>query len=293
MSAEAWLAVRQAVLADPALQAELWALDDDAFRRRLIELGAPAEGDWPWDPGPVDIGPGTPVLPQSPPGPGWTLSYLDSRRWPPLVHWVQTGGEPLAAPFHNHDAYSWSRRPLNRFLDVRTPFTALADASGADPAGIIFHMSRCGSTLTSRMLGALPGVLTLSEPRAVADVLRFNRFDRQADAAEQARRLRAVTAVLATRDDIREGRRLRTDALAQMGQATYDPAAIEAQLQRGRALDQKARGQVEAAIMRFAATLPPDQRAILSEGMRKPTRPVRPSDANAPELAQPTSPPKP
>ncbi|MDQ0463535.1 putative membrane protein [Caulobacter ginsengisoli] len=100
-------------------------------------------------------------------------------------------------------------------------------------------------------------------------------------------------AVLATRDDIREGRRLRQDALAQMGQPTYDIAAVEAQLQRGRALDQKARGQVEAAILRFAATLPPDQRAILSEGMRKPTRPVRPADANAPELAPPSAPPRP
>ncbi|MDQ0463536.1 hypothetical protein QO010_001307 [Caulobacter ginsengisoli] len=218
MPADAWEAVRQTVLADPARQNELWALDQDAFRRRLTELGAPAQGGWPWDPGPVGIGPGTPVLPQPPPGPGWTLSYLDSRRWPPLVHWVQTGGEPLAAPFHNHDAYSWSRRPLNRFLDVRTPFAALADASGADPAGIVFHMSRCGSTLTSRMLGALPGVLALSEPRAVADVLRFNRFDRAADDAERARRLRAVTAVLAggARSFV-----IKTDALSILDLATF------------------------------------------------------------------------
>ncbi len=114
----------------------------------------------------------------------------------------------------------------------------------------------------------------------------------------QAFRATVRDAVLATRDDIREGRRLRAEAIAKMGQASYDPAAVDAQLQQGRALDQKARGQVEAAIMQFAATLPPDQRAILAEGMRRPARPIRPSDfkdtgAAPPAQAQPSGPPAP
>lgn len=197
MSVEGWLAVRQAVLADPGLQAQLWPLDESAFRRRLVELGSPP-GDWPWDPGQAEVGPGAPLLAQAPQGPGWTLAYLDSRHWPPRAHWLQTGGEAPTAPFHAEDAYAWSRRPLNRFLDVRTPVAALPDGDdGPDPAGIVFHMSRCGSTLTARMLGSLPDVLSLSEPRAIADVLRYNRFDRMAGGAERARRLRAVTTVLA------------------------------------------------------------------------------------------------
>lgn len=220
MSIEAWLTVRQAVLADPRLQAEFWNMEEAAFRLRLAELGAPS-GDWPWDPGHAEVGPGAPVLSQIPPGPGWTLGLLDSRHWPPLAHWLQTGGEAPTAPFHAEDAYAWSRRPLNRFLDVRTPVTALPEAQGADPAGIIFHMSRCGSTLTSRMLGSLPGVLSLSEPRAIADVLRYNRFDRRADGAERARRLRAVTAALAG------GARtfvIKADALAILDLATFREA---------------------------------------------------------------------
>ena len=32
------------------------------------------------------------------------------------------------------------------------------------PAGMIFHLSRCGSTLVSRLLGTLPGVVVVSEP---------------------------------------------------------------------------------------------------------------------------------
>jgi hypothetical protein len=222
MSLEAWLKVHAAVLADPDLQARLWPLDEAAFRRQLIELGAPREGGWPWDPGEAEIGPGAPASPQAPPGPGWTLSYIDSRFWPPLAAWCQSGGETPRAPFHTIDAYAWSRRPLNRFLDVRTPMTALPDAADKAgwpaPAGIVFHMSRCGSTLTSRMLGTLPEVLTLSEPRAVCDVLRYNRFDRRADQAEKVRRLRAVAAVLAGGAQTYV---IKTDALAILDLATF------------------------------------------------------------------------
>jgi uncharacterized membrane protein len=117
--------------------------------------------------------------------------------------------------------------------------------------------------------------------------------DGLADPYRQAFRKTVREAVLATRDDIREGRRLRTDALAQMGQPTYDPAAVDAQMQKGRTLDQKAKSQIEAAIMRFAATLPPDQRAILSQGMRRPARPIKPADPAPPAPAQPSAPPAP
>ena len=33
-----------------------------------------------------------------------------------------------------------------------------------DPAGMIFHLSRCGSTLVSRLLSTLPGVVVVAEP---------------------------------------------------------------------------------------------------------------------------------
>lgn len=40
-----------------------------------------------------------------------------------------------------------------------------------EPAGLIFHMSRCGSTLVSRMLGASPRAVSVSEPPAVDGIL--------------------------------------------------------------------------------------------------------------------------
>lgn len=108
----------------------------------------------------------------------------------------------------------------------------------------------------------------------------------------QAFRKTVREAVLATRDDIREGRRLRQDAIARLGQPNYDANSVAAELRQGRALDQKARDEVEVAILKFAATLPADQRAILSEGMRPQARPARPN-AGAPPPAPPNDPPEP
>lgn len=179
MSLEAWLAVRDRVLANPALQAELWPLEPAAFRERLTGLGAPAQGNWPWDPGPlmVSLGPAAPPLPAIPIGPGWIPAGLDLLSMQPMVVWRQTGGQQPVTPLHPGDTRLWSTRPLNRFLDVRTPPSALeAAAAGPAPAGFILHMSRCGSTLASRMLNEIEGVISLSEPAIVGDLLRARRF---------------------------------------------------------------------------------------------------------------------
>lgn len=202
MSLEAWLAARDAVLADPDLQSQLWPLDLDGFRQRVRELGAPAEGSWPWDPGPLLLpvaAQAAPLLPEAPLGPGWVPVHLDLLTGPPAVVWRQTGGERPMAGLHPSDVQAWSRRPLNRFLDVRTPLEVLdapLEPSARQPpvAGLVFHMSRCGSTLVSRMLGQIAGVVSLSEPRIVGDILRLGRFAPGLDPARQADWLRRAVA---------------------------------------------------------------------------------------------------
>lgn len=42
---------------------------------------------------------------------------------------------------------------------------------GALPAGLIFHVSRCGSTLVTQMLGTLPGLRAVSEPEVLSRYL--------------------------------------------------------------------------------------------------------------------------
>jgi hypothetical protein len=199
MSTEAWETLRARVLASPDLTAELWRLSEPAaFRARLNELGAPAEGSWPWDGGPLMLPPRTParLLAGPPPGPGWTVSHLDQFASPPTLHWRQTGGQTPVAPFYASDLQIWSRHPLNRFLDLRTPLTALDGATEGAPAGLIFHMSRCGSTLVSRMLAQVDGVLAFSEPPVLGNLLRARRFNPALSEADCARWLRAAVGIL-------------------------------------------------------------------------------------------------
>lgn len=199
MSAETWESLRWRVLSDPALTAQLWRLRDAAaFRSRLIELGAPVDGTWPWDGGPLMLP--TPVsaqpLGRPPPGPGWTIARLDVFSAPPLLHWRYTGGEAPQAPFYASDLHSWSSHPVNRFLAVRTPLAALDEAPPASPIGLIFHMSRCGSTLVSRMLGQIDGVLAFSEPPIMGEIRRAQRFNPALADADCARWLRAAVGCL-------------------------------------------------------------------------------------------------
>ena len=39
---------------------------------------------------------------------------------------------------------------------------------------MIFHLSRCGSTLVSRLLGTLPGVVVVAEPAPLNTLLGLN-----------------------------------------------------------------------------------------------------------------------
>jgi hypothetical protein len=69
------------------------------------------------------------------------------------------------------------QQPFNAAFARRTPIAALEErhrsAPGLTPAGFIFHMSRCGSTLISQTLGALSSTIVLSEPQPLDAILRL------------------------------------------------------------------------------------------------------------------------
>ncbi len=73
--------------------------------------------------------------------------------------------------FHEQIVLALRSRPCNRLFAVRTPLTAEFVAelqSTALPVrGLVFHMSRCGSTLIAQALKAWRGVRVLSEPNLV------------------------------------------------------------------------------------------------------------------------------
>ncbi|WGM40162.1 periplasmic heavy metal sensor [Caulobacter sp. NIBR1757] len=76
-------------------------------------------------------------------------------------------------------------------------------------------------------------------------------------------------AGLETRDAIRQSRAIRREAIASMEAPDYNAAAVLEKMNRARQLDGQARSQVEAKILAFAATLTPDERELLAQGLRR------------------------
>jgi hypothetical protein len=83
------------------------------------------------------------------------------------VEWENLGAEPFTEAFLGQ-TIEQRRRNLVRWPRRVTGLTALAalvkERPGLYPSGLIFHMSRCGSTLISRMLASLEGSIVVAEP---------------------------------------------------------------------------------------------------------------------------------
>jgi hypothetical protein len=93
-------------------------------------------------------------------------------RDPPVVDWGDLAGVRFSEPFFDQTIERWAGEDNPRLR--RTGLAALAafdDLPERDPALLIFHMSRCGSTLLSRLLAQLPGTLVLSEPAPINALL--------------------------------------------------------------------------------------------------------------------------
>ncbi len=96
----------------------------------------------------------------------WTPVRLDFSGPAPVVDWADLSAERFVEPFFDQTVARWASGPRARPL-VRTGLEALVALDGEpshEPVGMIFHLSRCGSTLVSRLLGTLPGVVVLAEP---------------------------------------------------------------------------------------------------------------------------------
>jgi hypothetical protein len=106
---------------------------------------------------------------------GWVPARL---RWTPgaEVEWVYTGARRFDDPFFEETLTLALRDPFALLFRRRAPLDALRDwaeaSPGLQPAGFVFHMSRCGSTLVTQMLARSQQLRVLSEPNTIDAAIR-------------------------------------------------------------------------------------------------------------------------
>ena len=91
------------------------------------------------------------------------------------LDWCLPDGAPTE-PFHDeYLSHCTQRITLNQLVKPRTSLRALAECAAAvpraRPAGFIFHLSRCGSTLLSGSLSELEGAVVFSESPVLTELL--------------------------------------------------------------------------------------------------------------------------
>jgi len=114
----------------------------------------------------------------------------------PLVDWCSLGDARFSEPFFHQTIGRVMRRPFSAAFQRRTPIDEWDDSASPDPAGLIFHMSRCGSTLISQMLKAIAGVTVFSEAPPVDAVVRAPEFGIDVKGEQHADWLRRIVRAL-------------------------------------------------------------------------------------------------
>jgi hypothetical protein len=106
----------------------------------------------------------------------WTPVAIDLTGPAPMVDWADLRGRRFAEPFFDQTVGHWAASGAAAPL-VRTGLEALSALDAAPslaPSGMIFHLSRCGSTLVSRLLGTMPGVVVIAEPGPLNTLLELD-----------------------------------------------------------------------------------------------------------------------
>ncbi len=129
----------------------------------------------------------------------WTPIRFDLSSSTPTVDWADLSEERFTEPFFDQTVARWSTGPRAQPL-VRTDLGALLALDGEpslDPAGMIFHLSRCGSTLVSRLLSNISGVVVVAEPSPLNALLGLD--PAQVDGATLVRVVRFLVRALGRR----------------------------------------------------------------------------------------------
>lgn len=121
---------------------------------------------------------------------GWTPIRLGGTVAAPIVDWCHTEGERFEDPFFDQSIERCLRRPFNLLFRHQTAVESLGQVAAAGDAlplaGLVFHCSRCGSTLVSQMLARVASVRVMAEPGPLHSVLSV--LSAHPDISEERRR---------------------------------------------------------------------------------------------------------
>lgn len=134
---------------------------------------------------------------------GWIPIRIYWKERRPLVDWCWVGPRRFSEPFFDHTIDACLRLPFSNLFRPQTSIEVLRERHeiepGLQPRGFIFHMSRCGSTLVSQMLAALPRNVVISEAGLIDSVLRAKFREPPITEDERAEWLRWTVSALGQR----------------------------------------------------------------------------------------------
>jgi hypothetical protein len=134
---------------------------------------------------------------------GWVPYRLIWRGSVATLDWCYLGERRFTHPFFEDTVRECLGRadggPPRRRTSLDVLGAVAAARPSVPPSAFIFHLSRCGSTLVSRMLATLPSAIVISEAEPIDAVLRAEPADRVITAEEREAWLRSTIAVLGHR----------------------------------------------------------------------------------------------
>jgi hypothetical protein len=129
----------------------------------------------------------------------WTPIRFDFSGPTPALDWADLSAERFVEPFFDQTVARWATGPGAQPL-VRTGLDALLaldNEPSLDPAGMVFHFSRCGSTVVSRLLATVSGVVAIAEPSPLNALLGLD--PRHVDGATLVQVVRLLVRALGRR----------------------------------------------------------------------------------------------
>ena len=196
---------RAIVLQDPDLQNRLLAVEEiGPFTQLLIGLARQkgldfTAGDVRWALDEARTSRSAPTGTKSLNLDGW-IPYRIHWAPEPAAEWCRLDGIRFTEPFFELTMRRAMRHPFRLLFRHETPMEVLEERLGSHPgiapSGFIFHTSRCGSTLVSRMLASSERNVVIAEGWPVDSVITADVRHPEVTREQRVRWLRAVIAAL-------------------------------------------------------------------------------------------------